>query len=81
MLDVTGVSGPPVAAGELATLIGPADAADPSGTAGPAGGSGGTGPTAADWATWADTNAHEIVTGLGGRIARTVDTTNSRSTA
>ncbi len=39
------------------------------------------GPTAADWATWADTNAHEIVTGLGGRIERAVDTTTSRSSA
>lgn len=69
VLDVTGLPGSPVVPGEVATLIGPAGV--------PAG----TGPTAADWAAWADTNPHEIVTGLGGRIARTVATTNSRSTA
>lgn len=27
-------------------------------------------PTAADWAVWADTNAHEILTGIGGRVPR-----------
>ncbi|MCA5923892.1 alanine racemase [Curtobacterium oceanosedimentum] len=33
---------------------------------------GGAGPTPGDWARWAGTNAHEIVTGIGGRIGRTV---------
>ncbi|WP_022904616.1 alanine racemase [Curtobacterium sp. B8] len=68
VLDVTGVPGSPVVPGEVATLIGPAGV--------PA-----AGPSAADWATWADTNAHEIITGLGGRIERAVDTTTSRSSA
>jgi alanine racemase len=36
-------------------------------------GSGGSGePTVADWAVWAGTLEHEIVTGLGGRVARRV---------
>ncbi len=30
------------------------------------------GPTAADWAAWADTIEHEIVTGIGSRVQRTV---------
>jgi alanine racemase len=34
-------------------------------------GSGGRGePTASDWAAWAHTNAHEILTGIGGRVPR-----------
>jgi alanine racemase len=27
-------------------------------------------PTATDWAAWAQTNAHEILTGIGGRVPR-----------
>ncbi|HEX5404062.1 MAG TPA: alanine racemase [Pseudonocardiaceae bacterium] len=27
-------------------------------------------PTASDWAAWAQTNAHEILTGIGGRVPR-----------
>lgn len=27
-------------------------------------------PTVAEWAVWADTNAHEILTGIGGRVPR-----------
>ncbi len=38
---------------------------------------GGPGPTAVDWARWAGTNAHEIVTGFGARVPRTVDTTTT----
>lgn len=88
VLDVTGVPGLPVVPGEVATLIGPADAAGAAGAAGQPGAGAAVavpavaaGPTAADWAAWAGTNPHEILTGLGGRIARAVDATNRRSTA
>jgi alanine racemase len=30
-------------------------------------------PTAADWARWAGTIEHDVVTGIGSRVARTVD--------
>jgi alanine racemase len=34
-------------------------------------GSGANGePTASEWAAWADTNPHEILTGIGTRVAR-----------
>ena len=35
---------------------------------------GGDGPSVAEWAAWADTIEHEIVTGLGQRVRRTVAT-------
>ncbi|HOI03363.1 MAG TPA: alanine racemase C-terminal domain-containing protein, partial [Dermatophilaceae bacterium] len=31
---------------------------------------GGEGPTLVEWAEWAQTLPHEILTGLGGRVAR-----------
>jgi alanine racemase len=43
--------------GETVTVFGPGDGGE---------------PTVADWAGWADTLEHEIVTGLGGRVARRV---------
>jgi alanine racemase len=45
----------PVRAGDVAVMFGP-------GTAGE--------PTAADWAHWADTNPHEILTGIGPHVVR-----------
>jgi alanine racemase len=45
----------PVRPGDVAVMFGP-------GTAGE--------PTAADWARWADTNPHEILTGIGPRVVR-----------
>jgi alanine racemase len=44
-----------VTAGEVATVFGPGHAGE---------------PTVADWATWADTIEHEVVTGIGARVAR-----------
>jgi len=52
-------------AGETVTVFGPGNRGE---------------PTVADWATWADTLAHEIVTGLGGRLARTTTPPTPRST-
>jgi alanine racemase len=43
--------------GETATLIGPGDGGE---------------PTPADWADWAGTLPHEVVTGIGPRVARHV---------
>jgi alanine racemase len=48
--------------GQLATVFGPGDDGEPTG---------------ADWARWASTIEHEIVTGIGARVARR--TTSSRS--
>ncbi len=45
----------PVDLGEIVTLFGPGDVGE---------------PTVADWAGWADTIEHEIVTGIGARVAR-----------
>jgi alanine racemase len=45
----------PVRPGDIAVMFGP-------GTAGE--------PTAADWAHWADTNPHEILTGIGPHVVR-----------
>ncbi|MEV6848004.1 alanine racemase [Actinoplanes sp. NPDC051411] len=45
----------PVQPGDVAVMLGP-------GTSGE--------PTAADWARWADTNPHEILTGIGPRVVR-----------
>lgn len=45
----------PVRAGEHAVMFGP-------GTLGE--------PTVAEWAAWADTNPHDILTGIGARVAR-----------
>jgi alanine racemase len=42
--------------GDLVTVFGPGDHGE---------------PTVAEWAAWADTIEHEIVTGLGTRLART----------
>ncbi|WP_296602577.1 alanine racemase [Nocardioides sp.] len=47
----------PVDLGEPVTVFGPGDAGE---------------PTVAEWAAWADTLEHEIVTGIGGRVPRTV---------
>ncbi|MGQ0625138.1 MAG: alanine racemase [Sporichthyaceae bacterium] len=47
----------PIRAGEVATVFGPGQSGE---------------PTVADWARWADTIEHEIVTGMGSRIRRTV---------
>src|SRR4051794_5728813 len=46
-----------VALGETVTVFGPGDAGE---------------PTVAEWAAWADTIEHEIVTGIGCRVARRV---------
>lgn len=43
--------------GETVTVFGPGDAGE---------------PTVADWAAWAGTLEHEVVTGLGARVARRV---------
>jgi alanine racemase len=45
----------PVSAGDQAVLLGPGDRGE---------------PTVNDWATWADTNPHEILTGVGARVPR-----------
>lgn len=45
----------PVRAGEWAVMFGPGAAGE---------------PTVADWAGWAETNPHEILTGIGARVAR-----------
>ncbi|MEV4637764.1 alanine racemase [Actinoplanes sp. NPDC049548] len=45
----------PVRAGEWAVMFGPGDAGE---------------PTVAEWARWADTNPHEILTGIGHRVPR-----------
>jgi len=55
-----------VVPGETATVLGP--------------GSGGE-PTPSDWATWSDTLPHEIVTGFGSRIARSVHRSGPRGVA
>ncbi|WP_372728713.1 alanine racemase [Nocardioides sp.] len=56
---VIDVGDDPVAPGEVVTVFGP----------------GGLGePTVADWARWAETLEHEIVTGVGARVRRTVRT-------
>ena len=47
----------PVGLGEVVTLFGPGGAGE---------------PTVAEWATWADTIEHEIVTGIGARVPRSV---------
>lgn len=60
---VVDVGDDPVQPGETATLLGP-------GTAGE--------PTPADWAAWSDTLAHEVVTGVGPRVARSTAVTSLR---
>lgn len=45
----------PVAAGDRVVVFGPGDLGE---------------PTVADWARWADTNPHEILTGIGSRVPR-----------
>jgi alanine racemase len=45
----------PVAIGDPVVVFGPGDRAT---------------PTAADWARWADTNPHEVLTGIGARVTR-----------
>jgi alanine racemase len=53
-----------VAPGDLVTLFG----------------SGGRGePTVAEWAGWAETLPHEIVTGIGARVARSIRRPTLRS--
>ncbi len=47
----------PVDPGDVVTIFGPGDAGE---------------PTVAEWAAWADTIEHEIVTGIGARVARSV---------
>jgi len=54
----------PVLPGETATVFGPGDAGE---------------PTAADWARWSGTIEHEIVTGIGARVHRSVAGTSLRS--
>lgn len=54
---VVDVTGRGVRAGESATVLGPGDRGE---------------PTIDDWATWSGTLPHEIVTGLGTRLTRTV---------
>ncbi|GAA2752279.1 alanine racemase [Amnibacterium kyonggiense] len=44
--------------GAVATVFGPGDDGE---------------PTAADWASWAGTIEHDVVTGIGARVARVVD--------
>jgi alanine racemase len=43
--------------GETVTVFGPGDAGE---------------PTVAEWAAWAGTIEHEIVTGIGARVARRI---------
>jgi alanine racemase len=45
-----------VALGDEIVLFGPGDAAE---------------PTVEEWAAWAQTNPHEILTGIGARVPRT----------
>lgn len=52
---VIDVGDEPVRPGEVATVFGPGHAGE---------------PTVAEWAAWADTIEHEIVTGIGARVAR-----------
>jgi alanine racemase len=52
---VIDVGDAPVEAGEVTTVFGPGDQGE---------------PTVADWARWAMTIEHEIVTGVGSRVAR-----------
>ena len=47
----------PVSVGEQVTLLGPGDAGE---------------PTVAEWAAWAETLEHDIVTGFGPRVRRTI---------
>ncbi len=54
---VVDVTGVRVGAGELVTILGPGERGE---------------PTMADWATWSGTLPHEIVTGLGSRLTRSV---------
>jgi alanine racemase len=54
---VVDVTGLRVSAGEPVTLLGPGDRNE---------------PTIADWAAWSGTLPHEIMTGLGSRLTRTV---------
>ncbi len=52
---VVDVGDHPATLGETAVVFGPGHAGE---------------PTVAEWATWADTIEHEIVTGIGSRVAR-----------
>lgn len=61
---VIDLGGDPVEPGEVATVFGPGDDGEPS---------------AADWAAWAGTIEHEIVTGIGARVARITRTAPSRN--
>jgi alanine racemase len=54
---VVDVTGIRISAGEPVTIVGPGDRGE---------------PTISDWATWSGTLPHEIVTGLGSRLTRTV---------
>ena len=54
---VVDVTGIGVGAGEVVTILGPGARGE---------------PTMADWATWSGTLPHEIVTGLGSRLTRSV---------
>ena len=45
----------PVSAGDRVVLFGPGERGE---------------PTVADWARWAETNPHEILTGVGPRVRR-----------
>jgi alanine racemase len=49
---------------EQATIFGPGDDGE---------------PTVADWAGWADTIEHEIVTGIGPRVSRSLRPSTLRS--
>jgi alanine racemase len=60
---VVDVGDEPVQPGETAILIGPGDGGE---------------PTPADWADWAGTLPHEVVTGIGPRVARQVAGTSLR---
>lgn len=53
----------PVPCGEPVTIFGPGDHGE---------------PTVADWATWAGTIEHEIVTGIGRRVRRSLRPARSR---
>jgi alanine racemase len=54
----------PVRPGETVTIFGPGEHGE---------------PTVADWATWAGTIEHEIVTGIGRRVSRTLRPVPSRA--
>ena len=60
---VVDVGDDPVEPGETATLFGPGDDGE---------------PTVAEWAPWAETIEHEIVTGIGRRVSRTMRPTTLR---